>query len=172
MNAIFECNIDEDIIDKFKLSLMLNNDEKEKVIEELMLQYISASFSKASQAYKPDAVSKNIGFNEVLNTDTGKANNRIPKWAIKSQQNNHKIVKAFFQVESELGHVPLQNLEERCSNNEKYHSTYVRDFRANFNQMKIDAPKSHGKVFEVVDGEVVIWDYVKETLMEYKRYFI
>ncbi|HFL3266426.1 TPA: hypothetical protein ACG3I4_002375 [Clostridioides difficile] len=168
MSMVFECNIDKDVIDKFKLALTLNNDEKDEVIEKLMMQYISTSFSKASQVYKPNMTFEN----NTVNVDTGKANNRIPKWANRSQQNNHKIVRAFFQVENELGYVPLDELEKRCSDNEKYHSTYVRDFKGNFNQMKTDAPKSHGKVFEVVDGEVVVWDYIKETLMEYKSYFI
>jgi hypothetical protein len=105
------------------------------------------------------------------NEDTGKARNRIPKWALKSEQNNHKIVRAYFQVENELGNVSLDVLEKRCSDVVKYPSTYLRDFRGNFNQMKIDSPKSHGKVFEVYNGKVVIWDYVKETLKEYKKYF-
>jgi hypothetical protein len=60
-------------------------------------------------------------------------------------------------VENELGHVPLDALEKRCSD-EVTHPA-------------IDAPKSHGKVFEIDNGNVVIWGYAKETLMEYKEYF-
>jgi hypothetical protein len=74
-------------------------------------------------------------------------------------------------VESEFGHVPLDALEKSCSDEVTYPATYVRDFRGNFNQMKIDAPKSHGKVFEIDNGNVVIWGYVKGPLMEYKEYF-
>lgn len=106
-----------------------------------------------------------------MNADTGKANSRIPRWAIKSEQYNHKIVRAYFQVESELDYVPLDALEMRCSDEATYPTTYVRDFHGNFSQMKTDASKSHGKVFEIDNGNVVIWDYVKERLMEYKNYF-
>lgn len=171
MRIPFECKIDVDVLEKFKLALMLNKEDQDEAIEKFMMQYISSSFSRASQAYKPVAASKVTGINDPINADTGKANIRIPKWATKSEQYNHKIIRAFFQVENELGEVPLEELERRCSDSESYPSTYVRDFRGNFNQMKIDAPKSHGKVFEVENGNVVIWDYVKETLMEYKKYF-
>lgn len=171
MRIPFECNIDNDVVEKFKLVLMLNKEETDEVIEKYMMQYISSSFSRASQTYKTATTPKVVGDINPIDADTGKANIRIPKWAMKSEQYNHKIVRAFFQVESELGYVPLDVLEKRCSDDVNYSTTYVRDFRGNFNQMKIDAPKSHGKVFEVENGNVVIWDYVKETLMQYKHYF-
>lgn len=167
----FNCNISEDVVEKFKLALMLNKEESDKVIQQFMMQYISSSFSKASQIYKVPASARTSMVADNINADTGKAMNRIPKWAMKSDQNNHKIIRAFFQVENEIGYVPLEVLEKRCSDDVNHHSTYVRDFRGNFNQMKIDAPKSHGKVFEVENGTVVIWNYIKETLTEYKNYF-
>ena len=37
--------------------------------------------------------------------------------------------------------------------------------------MKIDGPKSHGKVFEDDGDHVWIWDEVEETLMNYKNSF-
>ena len=74
-------------------------------------------------------------------------------------------------MEREFGHVPLDELEKRCSDEVTFPTTYVRDFRGNFNQMKIDAPKSHGKVFEIDNGNVVISDMLK-NLIEYKNYFV
>jgi len=71
-----------------------------------------------------------------------------------------------------LGHIPLDELEKRCIDNINYPATFVKDFRSNFNQMKIDAPKSHGKVFEVHNGEVTIWEKVRATLEAHKDYFI
>lgn len=171
MKLPFNLTISEDVIEKFKLALLLNKEEPDEVIEQLMMQYISNSFSKASQAYKTSTSVKPSIVVDTINIDTGKAMNRIPKWAVKPEQYNHKIVSAYFQVEKELGYVPLEVLEKRCSNEAKLPKTYVRDFRGNFNQMKFDGPKSHGKVFEVNGGIVVIWDYIKETLMEYKNYF-
>ncbi len=169
MSTTFLCKINEDVIEKFSLALSLNKEEANEVIENYMMQYISSSFSKASQAYKtPPTTKSTIG---TMNADTGKANSRIPRWAKRPEQYNHKIVRAYFQVENELGHVPLDELQKRCSNESIYPITYVRDFHGNFSQMKFDGPKSHGKVFDVENGIVVIWDYIKETLMDYKEYF-
>ncbi|TCT14585.1 hypothetical protein EDC18_10566 [Natranaerovirga pectinivora] len=171
MKIPIEFKIDVDVLEKFNLALILNKGNQDEEIEKFMMQYISSSFSKASQVYKPVAASNVTGTNDPINANSGKAIIKIPKWATKSEQYNHKIIRAFFQVESELAEVPLKELESRCSDSEKYPSTYVRDFKGNFNQMKIDTPKSNGKVFEVKNGNVIIWDYVKEILMEYKRYF-
>jgi hypothetical protein len=51
MRITFKFNIDEDVVEKFKLALMLNKEEADEVIEKYMMQYISSSFSKASQTY-------------------------------------------------------------------------------------------------------------------------
>ena len=162
----FTCKISEDVIEKFNLALALNKEVADSVMERMMMQYISESFSKASQTYKATATLK-----PERTVDTGKALHRIPKWAARSNQCNHRIIRAYFQTEKELGQVPLEALEKRCSDEAKYPTTYVRDFRGNFNQMKIDAPKSHGKVFEVNNGMVELWEYTKGTLLEYKEHF-
>ncbi|QOY35354.1 hypothetical protein AWH56_022110 [Anaerobacillus isosaccharinicus] len=94
-----------------------------------------------------------------------------PKWAVKPDQYNHKIVRSYFQIEREIGSVPLEILKRRCSDEVNHRSTYVRDFRGNFNSMKMDNHNSHGKVFEVNNGMDIIWDYAKDRLMEYKEYF-
>jgi hypothetical protein len=162
----FTCIISDDVIEKFNLALALNKEDADGVMERLMAQYISESFSQASQSFR------RVGKPSPPRTvDTGKALNRIPKWAARPDQYNHKIIRAFFQVEKELGYVTFIALEKRCGDEVKYPTTYVRDFRGNFNQMKIDAPKSHGKVFEVNNEMVELWDYTKGTLLEYKDYF-
>ncbi|WP_033827205.1 hypothetical protein [Bacillus andreraoultii] len=170
MSKVFQCNINEDILEKFQIALMLNKEEAEDVIEKCMLKYISSSFSRASQEYKT-LISKDTPESDIMNRDRGKARIRIPRWAKKPNQYNHRIIRAFYQVESELGFVPFSELERRCSDEVKHTDTFVRDFRGNFYQMKIDSPKSHGKVFEVENDNVVIWEYVKEILEEYKEYF-
>lgn len=48
---------------------------------------------------------------------------------------------------------------------------YVPPFKSNYSQMKLEGPKTHGKVFED-DGQTVrIWHEIEETLMKYKSYF-
>ena len=91
MSKVFQCNINEDVLEKFSLALMLNKEEAEEVIEKCMMQYISSSFSRTSQRYKT-LISKESRNNNVMNSETGKARTRIPRWAKRTSQYNHKII--------------------------------------------------------------------------------
>ena len=102
----------------------------------------------------------------------GKAIPRIPRWARHPQQNNHKILRAYFEVQKELGKVTLDALRKRCSDPERFPRTFVPHFDNNFAQMKFDNGNSHGKVFEEEDGYVTIWDQISDTLMKYRDYFL
>lgn len=171
MNASFQCNVDSALMEKFNIALALNKTTADIVIEELIRKYVSDSFTKASKAYrKPTQVPRKAS-NEAT-VDTCIAIGRIPQWARKPNQINHKIIRAFFRLEAELGHVPLRELEKRCLDNAMHSDVYIPTFKSNYVQMKIDVPRSHGKVFEERDGDVVIWDRVKDTLMEFKSYFV
>lgn len=101
----------------------------------------------------------------------GKAIKRIPRWARNPQQNNHKILRAFFQLKHELGNVTLDALRRRCSDPIGHPNTYVPHFDNNFSQMKFDNGNSHGKVFEEHDGYVTIWDRLTDTIQRYRDYF-
>jgi len=104
--------------------------------------------------------------------NNGKANNKIQKWASNSTQNNHKIIRAFYQIQGNGGTVSLKDLKERCLDNKNHLDVYVRDFNGNFNSMKTDKGNSHGKVFLVNDGNVTIWEEVSDTLKKYRDSFI
>lgn len=164
-------NIDEDLAEKFELALMLNKENTDDVITRLMIQYVSDSFSKASKAF---TVQSTVRSNYLSGEDDNyaKANRKIPIWALKPQQNNHRIIKAFFEIEEEMGFVTVNELTIRCSNPSDYPYTFSSDFRGNFAQMKTDASNSHGKVFVVNDDIVEVWDDIKEVLMESKPFFI
>ncbi|WP_080847940.1 hypothetical protein [Cytobacillus gottheilii] len=170
MTNLFQCNVNDDILEKFNLALTINKEESKEVIENFMIQYITNSFSKTTHTYK--SLLKEKSNNIFMDTDTGKARGRIPKWAKNSHQINHKIVRAFYKLERQLGYVTVADLEKKCSDIENSPDTYVKTFASNFAQMKFDGPKSHGKVFEVENDKVVIWKNIKETLEEYKEFFI
>lgn len=61
-------------------------------------------------------------------------------------------------------------MENLCSerNNQEL---YVPTFKNNYSQMKLDGPKSHGKIFEDDGENVWVWSEVEETLMKYKNSF-
>ena len=102
----------------------------------------------------------------------GKAISRIPRWARNPQQNNHKILRAYFELQRELGKVTLDALRRRCSDPSDHPRTFVPHFDNNFAQMKFDNGNSHGKVFEERDDYVTIWDHISDTLMKYRDYFL
>ena len=168
---IYQCNIDPEVSEKFTLALMLNKEDADAILEKLMSQYISESFSKASKAFSPIEEKKKVS-PYASNEDFGKANRKIPGWARKPQQNNHRIIKAFFELMEESGAVTVDELNERCSNADEYPETFVTDFKGNFAQMKTDFSNSHGKVFITNGDDVEIWDEIKDVLMANKKYFV
>lgn len=167
---ILSCSIDNELVEKFELALLLNKEDSNEVLSKLIIQYISDSFSKAAKSVSSQ---QTIKTNYLIEEDNNyaKANRKIPTWARKPQQNNHKIIKAFFELKEELEFVTVEALSGRCNDYENYPNTFVSDFRGNFAQMKTDASNSHGKVFIVKNDIVEIWDEIREVLMENKRYF-
>ncbi|MCL2235288.1 MAG: hypothetical protein FWB98_02475 [Defluviitaleaceae bacterium] len=137
------------------------------------------------QMFNPSALQKNAPIHKPDNiqrartrtkTDTtnrhGIANDKIPRWAANKSQNNHKIIRAYFQLLHEAEKVTRQALEGRCQNEEMHPDVYVRDFKGNFNSMKSDKGNSHGKTFIENGINVTIWDEVAETLERYRSLFM
>lgn len=160
--------VDVDVYEKFCIALNLTNETQDAAVESCMRWYIAKTFEKASQVYNPKSVARQ---NEDANKDFyGKAIQRIPVWALKPNQYNHKIIRAYFKAVDATGRATIDMMERLCSD-ESNPELYVPTFKNNYSQMKLDGPKSHGKVFED-DGETVtIWHEVEGTLMRYKSSF-
>ena len=84
-------NIDSDVYEKYCLALTLSKEEGNDAIETYMRTYIANSFERVSQEYNPKT-SKPIFSGDFF----GKAEQRIPIWALKPDQYNHKIIRAYF----------------------------------------------------------------------------
>lgn len=165
----FNFDIDEDIYKKFMLAVQLSNENENEVIERLLSEYASSTFTRAAKSL---TVKKEATQSEYIdNIDFGKAIRKIPTWAFKPSQNNHRLIKAFLLIQEEQGKVPLKELILRCTDKDNYPDTYVSDFKGNFAQMKTDAGNSHGKVFVVENDEVQIWSEVEAILNEYAERF-
>lgn len=160
--------IDEDVYEKFLLAMNITKDSESDAIEMCMRWYITKTFEKVSQEYNPKLIAKRTldGDNDFL----GKANQRIPLWALKSNQYNHKIIKAYFTAVEIAGQATITMMERLCSDKE-HPELYVPTFRNNYSQLKIDGPKSHGRVFEDDGENVWIWSEIEDTLMKYKSSF-
>lgn len=102
--------------------------------------------------------------------NTGKAIERIPKWALHPTQFNHIIVWSFLKAASIDGEerVTLDFMRNLC----KHQGMSDKQFRINYASMKTDKHNSHGKVFEEIGPYVRLWDRVKHVVMEYKKYFL
>ena len=160
--------INEDIYEKFSLAMNLTKDSENDAIETCMKWYIAKAFEEASQEYNPKATAKKAA--DQSNNYYGKANQRIPVWALKPNQYNHKIIRAYFLAVEINGQATITMMERLCSDKE-HPELYVPTFRNNYSQMKLDGPKSHGKVFEDDGENVWIWSEIEDILMRYKRSF-
>ena len=168
VNRSVTFTVDADVYEKFCIALNLANETQEAAVESCMRWYIAKTFEKASQDYNSKTTTKQ---NKDTNKDFyGKANQRIPVWAVKPNQYNHKIIRAYFMAVTATGRATIDAMERLCSD-ENNPELYVPTFKNNYSQMKFDRPKSHGKVFED-DGETVtIWHEVEDTLMRFKSSF-
>ena len=158
--------IDSDIYEKFCLALNLTGEEEQQAIETCMSWYIAKTFEKVSHAYNLKSVNK-ANYNKDY---FRKAINRIPIWALKPKQYNHKIIRAYFEAMDIAGEVTISMMERLCSD-EEHPQLYVPTFKNNYFQMKFDGPKSHGKVFEDDGKNVWIWSEVETVLLQYKDSF-
>ncbi len=100
-----------------------------------------------------------------------KAAKRIPQWADKPDQFNHKIVRAFFTAQEMDENVTIAAMERLCSD-ENSPELYVPKFKGNYDNMKLDTSNSHGKVFEDDGTNVRIWEEVEEVLLQYRDKFM
>jgi hypothetical protein len=160
--------IDVDVYDKFCIALNLTNDTEDIAIENCMRWYIAKTFEKASQTYNPRTTAKQA--TDAGKDYYGKAIQRIPVWALKPNQYNHKIIRAYFKAVETTGRATIDIMERLCSDKNNP-DLYVPTFKNNYSQMKLDGPKSHGKVFEDDGDTVTIWYEVEDTLNKYKLSF-
>lgn len=177
LNSNLSIVLDSELLEKFKLALILNKEQEELAIENMIKKYVTESFLNATKEMTSikEKKSKDTYYGNHLDANSpkyGKANKKIPIWAHRKYQNNHKIIKAFFQIENEEGIVRLDELKKRCTNQTQYPDTFCSDFAGNFAAMKSDSSNSHGKVFVVENAQVKIWEVVDDVLKSYKKYFL
>ena len=158
--------IDSDVYEKLTMALQLSGEDQETVLENCVKSYIAKTFGAISEEYSPDK-KKSVADRDY----TGKAIQRIPAWSAKPNQNNHKIIRAFFTAEESFGSVTLDTMEKLCGDKSKS-DLYVSNFKNNYAQMKLDGPKTYGKVFEDDGENVWIWKEVEHVLRKYKDSFL
>lgn len=83
---------------------------------------------------------------------------RIRLWGRRPQQINHRIVRAFLQLERN-GEVEYSNLRRYCTE-----TLHISGFDGHYASMKTDAGNAHGKVFFNEGSKVKMWDRVRKQV--------
>jgi len=138
------------------LDLLLLADNLEKLLESSIFPVLEPPTTESLQ-------SENINSSQnAISEEIEKVLRKLPRWAVKPQQINSRILKLYLDLESS-GEVKITEtlLMERYGN----HAEFIR----NFDQMKMISPKNHGKVFDVQNGVITIWEPVKDAVLDFKR---
>lgn len=95
-------------------------------------------------------------------TETGRQDfqkiNRIELWSRRPNQINHKIIRAFLELDA-LGVVSTASFQAYCRD-----SYQIANFNAHFASLKTDTANSHGKVFYEQNGYVFLYDRVRSEI--------
>jgi len=167
MDKIIEITVDENMYALFCATLNYKKDNMNDTFNSFIGQYVSDILKNMVDDGVLVAKSPS---QDKSNECYGMANRKIPRWAVAPHQYNHKIIRAYFTAAEATGRATLAIMEQLCSDKNNA-ALYVPTFRTNYAQMKLDSPKSHGKVF-IDDGETVtIWEGVNNTLEKYKHHF-
>jgi pterin-4a-carbinolamine dehydratase len=164
------------LLDRLNKALEFQGETLDQAFSEFADGYIEATYLKV-QAYYDElrgAIARESDVKLSVHHSSEnepKCVRRVPAWARKPNQYNHRIIKAFFQLENERGVVRLRELEQRCHDLEHHPEVYVPTFSSNFAQMKFDEGNSHGKIFEESYGTVTLWEKAKAVLDEHKHFF-
>ena len=102
------------------------------------------------------------------NSFYAKARGKIAKWARKPEQCNSKILWSYFKSVEIDGFATKDFMRGLCANRGMSEQQFV----GNFNNMCIDTPNSHGKVFETDGDRVWVWSEVEDEVMKYKNDFL
>lgn len=145
-------------------------DTSELFLRSIQMYQMFSQAPATTYRIKSDSPQRTLAKTDTAFSD-GKANGKIPKWAASPDQNNHKIIRAYFQLLNEHGRVNRPALEARCQNQDKYPDVYVRDFKGNFASMKTDKGNSHGKVFLDDGYNITIWGGVVDVLEKNRSLF-
>jgi len=100
-------------------------------------------------------------------TEIIKVARRLKKWAtIRGRtQVNSKILKCYLDLRKHCNEPITENLFKKAFG---ITSDKTEQFNRNFPQMKIIAPKNHGKIFDEKNGVITIWQPIEDFVNEYE----
>ncbi|MDQ7001518.1 MAG: hypothetical protein Q9N02_02375, partial [Ghiorsea sp.] len=98
-----------------------------------------------------------------IDIEVNKVKRKTPRWFKNPNQYNSTILIGFLELSEQQLQVSTHMLKNKCHQ--------VNDFEGHYNQMKNFGAKNYGKVFEEKDGIIMLWEPVKEYILElYNQY--
>lgn len=146
-------NVYQEIKDDLEeASFLINKSGEEKKVHKLIM-------SALMKLAKNEDITQEKPISEI--SEINKVARRLKLWTNKPDQMNTRILTAYLKLESEEGKVTEQRLKQEISEDSSFDS--------NFTQMRIIADRNHGKVFSINNGEVEIWEPIKQYVDTFKE---
>lgn len=159
----FNITITEDLYRRFAAACILSGQDQQAVICEKIEEFITSAFSSEFSALNaPAQITSRATFAQ------SKVLTRIPLWAKRPDQHNHKILRAFFVVERD-GMTTRDRMKDFFLNN---HYGTAWQFDNNFNSMRTNDGNSHGHVFTCVNDLVTLSEEASSIAYKYREHFI
>jgi hypothetical protein len=165
---------------QLKTELLNNNGEKIKEIIKNKLMsdgydenYINDILNNIVISYKPtnnqpqisvsssgimNGTGENRTYDDDIQHEIKRIQNRIPKWFNNKDQINSKILYAYIKLLKKNGSVSFEELKNEVN---------VDTFYTNYTQMKNFGSHNHGKIFEEKDGKIIFWKEVENIIWNY-----
>lgn len=147
---------------KEAIHLISNEKNYHLVADKIMDALVGIGVLESQLQEKIPTIKNNSESDEIV-----KVSRKLKLWSKKPEQISSKILKAYIKLKpNDLAVSPsLELLEERCLE----YGINSKQFNTNFSQMTVISPKNHGKIFDVINGKVEVWDKVKDSVLQFKK---
>lgn len=140
------------------LNLLLFNSQIETALQSLQEREKNSSKFLSKK-------NNELSFEEVEVFEVAKLYRRVPRWARNPRQINSQILTCYLLLSAETSRTVTEgSLRQKfilLGGNED-------QFNKNFPQMKMISERNHGKVFDVINGKVTIWEPAKLAVDEFR----
>ena len=141
----------------YKVSIVLDNEN----LEESLLSIMGNTKLLLNEFQEKKSIDSSVkNESELELEEIKKIKKRVPLWLKRQHQRNYKILASFMSLSENNKNLISLSLLEKHSNLES-----TKEFSSHYSQMKIIAPKAHGKVFEEENGQVKLWKPIEDFVV-------
>jgi hypothetical protein len=140
------CNYPDNWKEPINTTIGIDNKKQEQEEREILIEIESSNYLNKIR-------------NEIV-----KVERKIPGWFQNSDQINSTILITFLRLsgDNSTKTVFVKDLENKCN---------IKTFKSNFKDMSNISDHGHGKVFEVIDDEITLWEPVAQFILnEWNKY--